>query len=82
MDTVEKIKVAENNKHIPTSEIKQDILDTEAEILTMTREEKGYRIIGDKMSNFRADAKRSGIKERKEFIERLKIILEVREWKS
>lgn len=78
MDVKEKIKIAEQNKNIPTDEIKQDILDTQAEIEQMEREIKGFRLIGDRMSNFRADAREGGIKSRKEFIEKLEAILEVR----
>ena len=73
--TEETIKLAENNKHIPTEEIEQDILDTQNEIITMKREIKGYRLIGDRMSIFRANARESGIRERKEFIEKLEMIL-------
>ena len=60
-----------NNDHIPTEEIKQDILDTEREIIQMRREEEGLRLIGDRMSLFRADARRDGIRKRKEFIDKL-----------
>ncbi len=74
----EAIILAKKNPHISTEEIKQDILDTEAEILKMKREMKGYRLIGDKLSHFRADARKSGIAERKLFIERLQAILDVR----
>ncbi len=73
--TEEQIK---QNAHIPTSEIEQDIADTEAEIIQMTREAAGYDLIGDRMSRFRADARRSGIRERKEFIDNLRQILEAR----
>jgi hypothetical protein len=57
--------MAEKNKHISDDEIRQDIADTRAEIVTLEREIHGLRIINDRMSNFRADAKESGIKERK-----------------
>jgi hypothetical protein len=67
-----------NNDHIPTSEVLQDIRDTESEIIQMEKEEKGLRIIGDKMSIFKADARREGIKERKIFIEKLEGILKER----
>lgn len=67
-----------SNDHIPTSEIRQDIADTLAEIATMEREEKGLRMIGDRMSVFRADARRDGIKERREFIAKLQGILAAR----
>lgn len=75
-------KLAENNKHISSSEIKQDIADTQAEVVMMRREEEGYRLIGDKMSVFRADARRLGIKERQKFIKDLKSILQYRKPKK
>ena len=64
--------------HIPTEEIIKDIRDTEAEIVQLEREEQGLRLIGDRMSVFRADARITGIRERKEFIEKLKKILKER----
>lgn len=64
--------------HIPTAEVKKDIADTWAEIKKMEREEAGYRMIGDRMSVFRADARRDGIKERHVFIEKLEVILKQR----
>ena len=60
---------------ISIDEIRQDIRDTEAEIAQMKREEMGFRLIGDRMSIFRADARASGIKERMEFIAKLRNIL-------
>lgn len=38
MTKEEIIKIAERNKHIPAEEIKQDILDTQAEIVQMEKE--------------------------------------------
>lgn len=73
-----KIKIAKNNKHIPTEEIKQDIADTEAEILIEKREIKALRLLGDRMSILKANSKKSSINERRDFIKNLKIILEVR----
>ena len=64
--------------HISTSEIKQDILDTEKEILRMMREVTGFELIGDKLSYVKAGARKSGIKERQEFIIRLQEILKLR----
>jgi hypothetical protein len=61
--------------HISTEEIERDIADTEAEIVTMQREMDGLRLIGDRMSLFRADARRYGIQERREFIDKLQEIL-------
>lgn len=64
-----------NNDHISTAEVRQDIADTLAEIATMEREEKGFTLVGDKMSLFRAAARRDGIRDRTAFVERLKTIL-------
>lgn len=64
-----------NFDHISTAEIQQDIADTLAEIKAMEREEQGLRLIGDRMSVFRADARRSGIQERIAFIKKLEAIL-------
>jgi len=71
-------QLAKKNEHISSDEIMQDILDTEQEIFTMKREEKGFRLVGDKMSVFKADGRRSGIAERLEFVKKLKTILKVR----
>lgn len=67
-----------SNDKIPTDEIKNDIADTLHEITQMKREEQGFRLIGDKMSLFRANARRDGIVERKVFIEKLEGILKER----
>ena len=77
-----KIKIAENNKHIPTEEIKQDIRDTKAEIVTMKREMEAFESLGDRFSVMKADVRASRIADRKTFIKHLKIILEVREEKN
>lgn len=45
----------------------------------MLREIEGYELIGDKMSMFRADGRRMGIRDREEFIGKLKKLLEARE---
>ena len=68
----------DKNEHIPTSEIKQDILDTEREILQMMREITGFKLIGDRLSIMKAHARQTGIKDRKEFIFRLQEILKLR----
>jgi hypothetical protein len=78
MDNEQAIKLAERNKDIPTEVIEQDILDTEREIETMEREAAGYRLIGDRMSYFRATARENGIEERKAFIKKLQTILSIR----
>jgi len=66
------------NAHIPTSEIKQDILDTEKEILQMMREITGFKLIGDRLSIMKAMSRESGIRDRQEFIIRLQEILKLR----
>jgi excinuclease UvrABC helicase subunit UvrB len=68
----------DRNAHIPTEEIERDIADTEYEIETMQREEAGYRLVGDKLSVYRADARRDGIKRRQEFIAKLRELLKSR----
>lgn len=63
--------------NITTEEMLKDIADTEAEIATMEREIKGFRLLGDRLSHMRADARVSGIQQRREFIgEVQKIIAE------
>jgi hypothetical protein len=64
---------------IPTGEIKQDIAETEAEIVTMEREITAFRLLGDRMSHFKADARVDGIRKRREFIAKLADILRDRE---
>lgn len=64
--------------HISTKTILEDISDTKIEIITMRREIKGFELLSDRMSMFRASARRTGIKEREEFIEKLEKILEMR----
>lgn len=60
---------------IPTSEIQNDIADTLREIAQMEREIEGFRLLDDRMSHFRADARVDGIRERKQFIAKLEAIL-------
>lgn len=80
----EKIKkLAEQNANIPTVEIERDIRDTELEIADMTKEAEHLEATPlsmntAKMDHYRATARRSGIKERQEFVEKLKLILEYR----
>lgn len=73
-----KMEIAGNNKHIPTGEIKQDIADTEAEIITMKREIKAFKILSDRMSILKANSRKFAIHQRQKFIENLKIILKIR----
>jgi len=68
----------DKNAHICIQEIRQDINDTESDISRWEREIKGYRLIGDRMSHFRADARQGYIKDAKIFIENLKEILKFR----
>jgi hypothetical protein len=70
------------NEKISTAEIEQDIADTEREIEQMEREVKGLRLIGDRLSHYKADARVDGIRERREFIAKLKKILEGRGLKT
>ena len=65
---------------IPTAEIEQDIRDTEQEIAVTEAEIASLLLIphasGDyKMAQFRIGARRTGIEERRVFIEKLRAIL-------
>ena len=70
--------VLARNAHISDEEVLQDIIDTQREISRMQREISGLEMIGDRMSHFRADARRSGIRERQEFIAKLEALLKAR----
>ena len=70
--------VMEDKFQVPAETIRQDIADTEAEIVKMTREVEGFRLIGGTMSMLRADSRVIGIKERQEFIDKLNTILKSR----
>ena len=63
---------------IPTAEILQDIADTKREIHVMEKEEKGFRMFTDRWSMVRADYRRDGIRDRKEFVAKLEGILKER----
>lgn len=67
-----------NVEEIPTSEIEKDIADTEAEIPQLEREAEGFRLLGDRWSQMRADSRVNGIRERREFIVKLQGILQKR----
>jgi len=76
--------IVEANKHIPTEEIKRDIADTLAEIRQMEKEAEHLEATPMGMretrwNQMRAKSRRSGIQERKEFVERLEVILKSRE---
>ena len=70
-----------SKKRIPTSEIKQDILDTQAEIVEMRNKVRGYLLIGDKLSDFKATGFQNRINRRIKFIGKLKAILKTRKTK-
>jgi len=70
MKTLKKEELAKKNKNIPTDEIKRDIADTELEIMIAKRKIKGFKLIRDRLSMMRISSRRSGIKEREEFIEK------------
>mgnify|MGYP001566165621 CR=1 len=82
--TIKEIKkMVEANAQIPTSEIEQDIADTEAEISKMKREAEHlektpFSLRESRMNHLRASGRRSGIKERQKFVENLKAILQYR----
>jgi len=87
MNKKEKIELAKNNKHIPTKEIKQDILDTQQEIDQMGKEAEHLEAAPmgmreTRLNHMRGGARRSGIEERKIFIEKLEAILEIRKNKK
>lgn len=71
--------LADRNMGHETDEIRKDIADTEAEISQLLREIEGYRLIGDKLSLFKADAKSNGVSDRREFCRKLRLILWWRE---
>lgn len=86
MKEEEKLKLAEQNKHISTAEIRQDISDTLVEIAQMEREAEHLEATPMGMrdarwNHIRASGRHSGIEERRRFVERLEAILEVREEK-
>ena len=70
--------MADKLSHIPIEEMRQDILDTEREIEKMTREEQGFRLVGDRWSVMRADGRIEGIKKRREFISKVQKLIDER----
>jgi len=83
MKQIEKEKLAKQNEHISTKEIKQDILDTQREINQMKEEAEHLETTPTGMSDTRfnhmkGQARRSGIESREIFIKRLNTILEIR----
>lgn len=76
-------KLLRLNAHIPSDEIEKDILDTQAEIARMEMEaqylEKTPLSMPDaRLNHMKAEARRTGIKEREEFIGKLQRILDLR----
>lgn len=67
-----------SHEGIPTEVMERDIAETEAEIATMEREIHGFRLLGDRWSMMRADARVTGIRERREFIAKVQAILATR----
>lgn len=67
-----------SHEHITTEEMQRDIADTEAEIATMERELEGLRLMSDRWSQMRADYRVTGIRERREFIAKVRTIIESR----
>ena len=75
--------ILEKNKHIPTTEVLQDITDTEKEIRELTEEANHLEATPHtspdfKINNFRASAKRTGIEERKKFVADLRELIHAR----
>ena len=69
-----------DNNHIPNTEIEQDIADTEHEIAVMQQEIEAFEAfpresVEFRMAQFRASARRHGIKEREDFIAKLRVVL-------
>lgn len=77
--SADEIGILARNAHIPSDEVARDIIDTEREIANMAREEAGLRMVGDRMSVFRADGRAHGIREREAFIAKLRNLLDLRE---
>lgn len=70
--------MAETHEQIPTEVIEQDIRDTEREIEQMQREMEYFKK-SHRLDHMRAEYRKSGIRERREFIEKLRGILQTRE---
>lgn len=76
-------EMAERNADIPTEEMEKDILDTEREIVQLEAEIEHLASTplsspDARLNHIKADARRSGVRSRKEFIVKLKSILEYR----
>ncbi len=68
-----------NHDHIATSEILQDIKDTQAEIATMERELNGLSFMDDRLSQMKRAHRIKGILDRQRFIDILTDIIFGRE---
>ena len=64
-----------SHETITTEEMLRDIAETEQEIATMEREIQGFRLLGDRWSQMRADARVERIRQRREFIEKVNVLL-------
>ena len=64
-----------SHETIASEEMLRDIADTEAEIETMEREIKAFRLLGDRWSLMKADARVTGIQKRMELIVKVKALL-------
>src|ERR1017187_6152706 len=67
-----------SHETITTEEMLRDIADTEHEIAVMEQEIKGYRLLSDRLSHFKADARVDGIQKRRDFIAKVQAILNER----
>ena len=67
-----------SHETIASEEMLRDIADTEAEIETMEREIKAFRLLGDRWSLMKADARVTGIQKRMELIVKVKALLAAR----
>lgn len=77
-------EILEQNAHILTEEILQDIADTQSEIATMKIEAEHLAktplsMQSARWDHMRAESRLSGIKEREEFIGKLEHLLKLRE---
>jgi hypothetical protein len=75
-------ELSEANAHIPTEEIQEDIIKTQIEMLELTRRERGFRMLGDRMSIIKANGCAHDMEERENFIGQLQEILTYRKTHS
>ena len=77
------IESLEKNKHISTVQVLEDISETEREIREMTAEAEHLEATPAtsqdyRLNNFRASARRTGIEDRKKFVENLRELIHAR----